>query len=81
LAGSLIAEEALVRSIENSAAPAAASPQADIIRGSRAMAETLGLPVRAVDHLLVSGRLKTPRKIGGRWFASRSKLLREIVGD
>ena len=66
---------------QNAASAAPASQHSDVIRGSRAMAETLNLPVRAVDHLLASGRLKTPRKLGGRWFASRSKLLREIVGD
>jgi hypothetical protein len=52
-----------------------------ILRGSRAMAQTLGLPVRAVDHLLQTGRLHSPRKVGGRWYVARSKLLREFVGD
>jgi len=67
----------------NEAAFAAPSQQHNdiVLRGSRAMAETLGLPQRSVDHLLASGRLKSPRKVGGRWFVSRSKLLREIVGD
>jgi hypothetical protein len=52
-----------------------------VLRGSREMAQALGLPQRAIDHLLATGRLKTPRKVGGRWFASRSKLLNEFVGD
>jgi hypothetical protein len=61
----------------------AASLQHDdvVLRGSRAMAETLGLPVRAVDHLLQTKRLQSPVKLGGRWFVLRSKLLREFVGD
>jgi hypothetical protein len=52
-----------------------------VLRGSRAMAETLGLPVRAIDHLLQTKRLQSPRKLGGRWYVSRSKLLREFVGE
>jgi hypothetical protein len=52
-----------------------------ILRGSRAMAATLGLSRRAVDHLLQRKRLQSPVKVGGRWFVSRSKLLREFVGD
>jgi len=53
----------------------------DILRGSRAMAQALGLQQRTLDHLLASGSLKSPRKVGGRWFASRTKLLSEFVGD
>jgi predicted DNA-binding transcriptional regulator AlpA len=52
-----------------------------LLRGSREMAQALGLRQRTLDHLLASGSLKSPRKVGGRWFASRSKLLSEFVGD
>jgi hypothetical protein len=38
----------------------------------------VGLPQRSVEHLLGRGLLQSPSKIGGRWFASRAKLLREF---
>jgi predicted DNA-binding transcriptional regulator AlpA len=68
-------------SIQDNVALTQHSNDDTILRGSRAMAETLGLSRRAVDHLLQTRQLQSPRKLGGRWFVSRSKLLREIVGD
>jgi hypothetical protein len=52
-----------------------------VLRGAAQMAEALNLPRRSIEHLLQTKRLQSPRKIGGSWFVSRSKLLREIVGD
>lgn len=75
-----IAKEVPLR-IENSAALAApAAQQSDVVRGAKGIAQTLGLPQRAVEHMLAKGYLKTPRRVGHSWFASREKLLKEVVG-
>jgi hypothetical protein len=65
---------------ENNAALAAPASHSDIIRGAGAMARALGWPRRSVEHLLQTKRLQSPRKIGARWFVSRSRLLREVIG-
>ena len=51
---------------------------ADLIMGAAGIAATLGLPRRQVEHLLGSGYLKSPRRVGGRWFVGRAQLLREF---
>jgi hypothetical protein len=56
-----------------------ASEQSDIVRGCRAIGAVLGISQRAAENLLSVGALPA-RKIAGRWFASRSRLLREVTG-
>jgi hypothetical protein len=51
-----------------------------VVRDAKGIAQTLGLPQRAVEHMLARGYLKTPRRIGHSWHASRQKLLKEIIG-
>jgi hypothetical protein len=46
--------------------------------GAAAIGEVIGKPGRDVLHLLKNGRIKSARKIGGRYVASRSALLREF---
>jgi hypothetical protein len=38
-------------------------------------------PTRAAYHLVSSGSLGSVRKIGGRYWASRAKLIKEISGE
>jgi hypothetical protein len=71
-------------SIEDSvgaSAPAPSQHNSDIVRGAEGIAQALNLPRRSVEHMLARGYLKTPRRIGHSWFASRTKLLNEFVGD
>jgi hypothetical protein len=53
-----------------------------VLRGAAQMGRALNLPRRSVEHLLQTGRLQSPRKLGGRgrWFVLKSKLLKEFVG-
>jgi hypothetical protein len=52
----------------------------DVIWGAAAIAEAIGLTERATYHLLASG-LVPAKRIGGRWVASRRKLLAALTGD
>lgn len=63
-------------SIENRAVPTA--PQPDFIRGGRRIASLLGINEKALYHLLRTGALTSPRKVGGLWWCERSRLLREF---
>jgi hypothetical protein len=70
-----------LRSIEDSVAASAASQHNNsdiVLRGAGAMTQALNLPRRSVEHLLAQGYLKSPRKVGNRWFVSKAKLLREF---
>jgi hypothetical protein len=55
--------------------------QGDIIRTVKAIGQVIGLSERLAYHLVVSGELKSVRKIGGRYWASRSRLLEEVTGS
>jgi hypothetical protein len=76
-----IAKEGLLRIDQNAALAAEAAQQnSDVVRGAKGIAQTLGLPQRAVEHMLARGYLKTPRRIGHSWYASRQRLLKELIG-
>jgi hypothetical protein len=73
-------EAPLLDQREAASAAQASQQHSDIIRGAGAMAQALNLSRRSVEHLLQTRRLQSPRKLGGRWFVSRSRLLK-FVGD
>jgi hypothetical protein len=52
----------------------------DLIWGAAAIARTIGQTERATYHLLAS-ELLPAKRIGGRWVASRRKLLAVLTGD
>jgi hypothetical protein len=53
--------------------------QSDIIWGVKSIADEIRRPERATYHLLETGQLPA-NKIGGRWVASRRKLMARLVG-
>ncbi len=54
--------------------------QADLAWGVDEIAKAIGRTERATFHLLAKGQLPA-RKVGGRWVASRRKLLSYILGE
>ena len=62
-------------SIEKNEAPAA-----DLIWGCAAIAAAIGRNQQATFHLL-ENQLLPARKVGGRWVASRRKLIDALVRD
>jgi hypothetical protein len=52
-----------------------------VLRGARQIGAAVGLDEKQAFHLLRTGALTSPKRVGGRWYASKSKLLREFVGD
>jgi hypothetical protein len=48
--------------------------------GAEAIGAVINKPPRAVFHLLENGLLPA-KKVGGRWVASRKKLLALVMGD
>jgi len=52
----------------------------DVLWGAAEIGGAIGKAARATFHLLEAGHLPA-RKIGGRWCASRRKLLEALVGD
>jgi hypothetical protein len=52
----------------------------DIVWGAAAIAAIIGRSGRQTFHLLEIGALPG-RKLGGRWVASRRKLLDALIGD
>jgi response regulator RpfG family c-di-GMP phosphodiesterase len=58
-----------------------ASQQQDVIlRGTESIGRALGLSPRQAYHLAACGALKSIGKVGGRYWANRTKLIREISG-
>jgi hypothetical protein len=55
--------------------------EGDILRTSADIGRALGLSPRAAYHLVASGTLRSIRKINGRYFASRSRLIAEVTGS
>jgi hypothetical protein len=57
-------------------------PQAehDFVWGAAAIGAAIGRTPRQTHHLLSTGEIKSARKKGGRWVASRTALLRELGG-
>jgi len=60
-------------SIENDDAP-------DLVWGATAIAKVIGRSERSVFHLL-ENKLLPAKRVGGRWVASRRKLIEALVGD
>lgn len=52
----------------------------DLVWGASAIGRAIGRSERAVFYLLEKGVLPAKR-VGGRWVASRQKLLRAVIGD
>jgi hypothetical protein len=52
----------------------------DIVWGAAAIAKVIGRSGRQAFYLLENGSLPG-RKLGGRWVASRQKLLDALIGD
>ena len=52
-----------------------------LVWGAEQIGEVIGRPVRAAFHLLEQGLLPAKKKIGGRWVASRRKLLEAVIGE
>jgi hypothetical protein len=57
-----------------------ATEVSDLVWGARDIARVLGRSERSTFHLLESGHLPA-RRVGGRWCASRRKLLEALIGD
>lgn len=67
--------------IHQRAARAPLQQQPDFVIGARAIGKTLGIGKRAAHNLISTGALKSVKKVGGRFWASRSRLLREVSGE
>jgi hypothetical protein len=52
----------------------------DLVWGAGAIAKVIGRSERSTFHMLAS-RLLPAKRVGGRWCASRRKLLAALVGD
>lgn len=54
--------------------------QADVLWEVAAIAAVIGRTERQTFHLLSTGQLPA-KKVGGRWVASRTKLISYLIGD
>jgi hypothetical protein len=55
--------------------------QSDLLRTAADIGRVLGLNARQAHHLASSGALKSIKKVGGRYWASKTKLIAEISGE
>jgi hypothetical protein len=55
-------------------------PAGDFLWGAEEIAAIIGRSPRQTFNLLIRGQIRCARKVGGRWVASRSALLRELGG-
>jgi hypothetical protein len=62
-------------------APQQQYQEPDFIIGARAIGQAIGIDKRAAHNLIATGALKSVKKVGGRFWASRSRLLREVGGE
>lgn len=62
------------------AAPSIAPATEDIVWEVAEIAKVIGRTERQTFHILTSGSLPA-KKVGGRWVASRRKLLEAVLGD
>ena len=51
-----------------------------LVWGAEQIGEVIGKPARAAFYLLERGFLPA-KKVGGRWVASRQKLLEAVIGE
>jgi hypothetical protein len=70
-----------MQTFEDRAAPAAQQQSPDFVRGSRQIGAVIGIGEKAAHNLIASGALKSVKKVGGRYWASRARLLREVGGE
>jgi hypothetical protein len=56
------------------------SNHTDLLWGADEIARAIGRTSRQVHHILIKRQLKSARKVGGKWVASRQALIREICG-
>jgi hypothetical protein len=79
-----MAKKAMAAKTDASAAKPRPNPQAyepsDLIWGAAGIGQVLGLTERQMFHLLEEKKLKSPKKVAGRYCASRAKLLEECGG-
>ena len=52
----------------------------DFVWGADEIGQVIGRSGRQAHHLLTNGQIKSAKKVGGRWVASRAALLRELGG-
>ena len=57
---------------------AALYADSDVVWGVAAIGRLIGLNRRQAYHFISTGRLKSVRKLGGRYFASKRELLDEL---
>lgn len=57
-----------------------ANEQSDILWGVEDIAKAIGRTRRAAYHVLDAGELPA-RKVGGRWCASRQRLIAHLLGE
>lgn len=62
------------------ASPSIAPATEDIVWEVAEIAKVIGRTERQAFHLLATGSLPA-KKVGGRWVASRRKLLEAVLGD
>jgi hypothetical protein len=55
--------------------------QSDLLRTAADIGAAIGLTPRQAHHLASSGALKSIKKVGGRYWASKTKLIAEISGE
>lgn len=55
------------------------SADAGFVWGAAAIGSVIGRNTRQTNYLLERGALKAARKVGGRWVADRSALIRELT--
>jgi hypothetical protein len=68
--------------VENTSniAPSSDTPDNDLVWGGEAIARVIRRKPAATFHMLEGGQLPA-RKVGGRWVASRSRLLSHLAGE
>lgn len=49
-----------------------------VLRGARQIGAVVGLDEKQTFRLLRTGALTSPKRVGGRWYVSKQRLLREF---
>ena len=55
--------------------------QSDILRAAADIGAAIGLTPRQAHYLASSGKLRSIKKVAGRYWASKAKLIAEISGE
>ena len=67
-----------MNSNEHAGESAGALPACDFLWGVAEIGRAIGRNPRQAFHIISKGELKSVKKLGGRWVASRAALLREL---